>query len=889
MAKVKISFPVALFAVSFVMCLLIAFLFMDRGENDFHESTSLRGLGAEAYNSKPAVTASLSHESLDAPTTAPVVAPESTARRFTSLPATPVTALPDSRNSSSGGEADADPASRNDSLAPAPQQTGVAVAAASPVPDSDAVGKAMTIFESRTGTPSQPADLPVAGPESHSSSPAPPAPQSPSPPSNLVGNPSLASPVASAAPVLQAPIDALGAHLVAPVTPDTPKEVGKGMVIARDGINGQQPPAQLQPQTQGFQQSSAPPIAVPEGVHVPTSGQTPSVLRRMRNVPTNLIQTPYPNLIQGNPEPAPGGLADAAKLPTDSGDTPVEVSTFQGPKGRQMKQAGLTQPPMGTPVSAMSGNPTIPTPIAPQAPAPPALPAGSNIAAGNLASSSPPKPSGGVVTNAGAEPSPTPNFANGLPGPAGVKAGGKWNLPAAPTLPPKVISKDAGKKTDALPPPSDLPDSAIVKSPDTIPSEAEPAKPAAKSQLAAAIPTSLPPVPSTKDSPPDETAKSLAPDGESKLSAKLRDQPGNEISKRLSNFDAQQVASVGNKVLLGRDALRRADAIAAMRGAKPNEDDRRILARTLAEEWAEVTAIAGEASRQGLTVSDEEVRAYIEKQKQRTGRDLEGALAKAGFGNDEIMAQMHDPALCEKMIDTAYAKQFDEKKLKALYDANPEYFKPPRRIHVMEIFRTRPSDANEAQKVVKEMQILQGKAAKGDFAEIASQSSEGPTKSKGGDLGWLDDKSIITPETGEALARLTPGQVSGVIESADGYRILKLAEIKEPGPGFEAARDRVVKGARDYLRLGAYETARMHTTVKIGPRVLTSEMAGKMGAMGSRTMGSGSMSKPVEPLDNAAVSGAPISPGQFGGLASGDFGKPISGDVQRPIITPKAR
>ncbi|HSX30208.1 MAG TPA: peptidylprolyl isomerase [Candidatus Saccharimonadales bacterium] len=67
----------------------------------------------------------------------------------------------------------------------------------------------------------------------------------------------------------------------------------------------------------------------------------------------------------------------------------------------------------------------------------------------------------------------------------------------------------------------------------------------------------------------------------------------------------------------------------------------------------------------------------------------------------------------------------------------------------------------------------------GDFATLAKQNSDDPgTKSNGGDYGVAIDKTNrdLAPKAVDALLKLEPGQISGIVETPLGLEILKVRE-----------------------------------------------------------------------------------------------------------------
>ena len=309
-----------------------------------------------------------------------------------------------------------------------------------------------------------------------------------------------------------------------------------------------------------------------------------------------------------------------------------------------------------------------------------------------------------------------------------------------------------------------------------------------------------------------------------------------EVAKRISAnaalaaSAAQQSAQVDDRSLTAADIDKRVKAALMLRGRTDADEATRVeMAGFIKQDWAEKTAIAQEARRQGVTLSDAEMAAYRDKLKKRIGPNFEAPFQKAGMTEAEMVAEMSDSALAEKFVEIAYQKNFDEKKLREVYQANPDHFAASRRLHVQEIYK-----AGEAAK--EELSNVAKKATAGeDFSQLASQVSEAPSRERGGDIGWIDAHSPITSEMAEALVNMKPGMVSQPIKTAKGWRILKLVEVDEPPPGYEGARPNVEARVRQFLRKSAYDTAQLNGKVLIdGEQIKPGEDKSPAGGSGAR-------------------------------------------------------
>jgi len=148
-----------------------------------------------------------------------------------------------------------------------------------------------------------------------------------------------------------------------------------------------------------------------------------------------------------------------------------------------------------------------------------------------------------------------------------------------------------------------------------------------------------------------------------------------------------------------------------------------------------------------------------------------------------------DPKNFEKEVETT------EKEIESYYEYNADMYRHPKEVKARHIlFKVGPDDTEEVKAKIKSRaeKVLE-KARKGeDFAALAKKYSEGPSKSKGGDLGYFKAGEMEAPFE-EAAFALKKGEISGLVLTRFGYHIILVEDIKEAGiTPLEKVRDDIV-------------------------------------------------------------------------------------------------
>lgn len=144
----------------------------------------------------------------------------------------------------------------------------------------------------------------------------------------------------------------------------------------------------------------------------------------------------------------------------------------------------------------------------------------------------------------------------------------------------------------------------------------------------------------------------------------------------------------------------------------------------------------------------------------------------------------------------ARGQDVTEKDIEEFYATHAqEYFTQPERIKARHILikvdeNAPDTEVNRARDRIEKIydRILAGE----DFATVARQESEGPTSTKGGDLGWFTRGQMVQAFE-EAAFSLDPGEVSPPIRTIFGFHVIKVEDR-------EAARVKPREEVADEIR-----------------------------------------------------------------------------------------
>ncbi len=188
----------------------------------------------------------------------------------------------------------------------------------------------------------------------------------------------------------------------------------------------------------------------------------------------------------------------------------------------------------------------------------------------------------------------------------------------------------------------------------------------------------------------------------------------------------------------------------------------------------------------------------ILKQRFPSEAEFKKALEENDMTESKIRADIKRGMAIQQMLDKeVYQKvQITDEESKTFYDKNPQLFQQPERVKASHILIKVDEGAPEEKKAEarKKIKEIQQKVQNGeDFAALAKTYSEGPSGSKGGDLGSFGRGQMVKPFEDAAFS-LKPNETSDIVETRFGYHLIKVVE-KQPAKktAYADAKDRINK------------------------------------------------------------------------------------------------
>jgi peptidyl-prolyl cis-trans isomerase D len=198
-----------------------------------------------------------------------------------------------------------------------------------------------------------------------------------------------------------------------------------------------------------------------------------------------------------------------------------------------------------------------------------------------------------------------------------------------------------------------------------------------------------------------------------------------------------------------------------------------------------------ESFQKSITPDDKAVTEFFETHKENYRVPEKIRVAYLEFDPKEFLDEV-------EITDEEIASYYDE--IASYYEYHLDTYTEPKQVKARHIlFKLTPDAPEEEEETVKKRarEVLE-KARKGnDFAELAKEYSEGPTKDKGGDLGYFRAGQMVKPFE-EAAFAMKKGDIGDLVRTRFGYHIIKVEDVEEERTkSLDEVRDQIVQQITD--------------------------------------------------------------------------------------------
>jgi len=211
-----------------------------------------------------------------------------------------------------------------------------------------------------------------------------------------------------------------------------------------------------------------------------------------------------------------------------------------------------------------------------------------------------------------------------------------------------------------------------------------------------------------------------------------------------------------------------------------------------------------ESRKSGIRPDMDAVNKAIKALKQQFPSEAEykNELTKRHISEEILRTRMERNSSVQQYVDRHFAQKVTvtDSDMVTYYEGHLEAFKQPLQVCVSHIFvrvdlkaeTSRKEEARQkADRIISKLRTGQ------DFASLAKEYSDGPTRTNGGDLGCLRTGQL-DKQFESAVFDLKPGKTTDVIETDYGFHIFKATDKKpETILAYESVKDKIRQLLRD--------------------------------------------------------------------------------------------
>lgn len=247
-----------------------------------------------------------------------------------------------------------------------------------------------------------------------------------------------------------------------------------------------------------------------------------------------------------------------------------------------------------------------------------------------------------------------------------------------------------------------------------------------------------------------------------------------------------KVAEVNGQVIARDEFEREMGTVlrqVAQRGEKINPGQLKNIEKSILDNMISMELIYQDSLKNKFKVKESHVNNNMMRIRNRFGTEenFKKALKNMGATEQEFRARLKRSLAIQGYIsylfdDTAKVTQEDTKQI---YKKYPDRFIIPEMRNVRHILVSVKPNADKAakKKAYKKIKKIRQKLLDGaNFEKMAKDFSDGPSKNKGGDIGFIKPGMTVKPFE-ETAFKLKLGQLSEIVETRFGYHVIKITKV----------------------------------------------------------------------------------------------------------------
>jgi peptidyl-prolyl cis-trans isomerase SurA len=187
----------------------------------------------------------------------------------------------------------------------------------------------------------------------------------------------------------------------------------------------------------------------------------------------------------------------------------------------------------------------------------------------------------------------------------------------------------------------------------------------------------------------------------------------------------------------------------------------------------------------GIRIGDDTLRSYLDDVKRQNNfasdADFERALKTSlGIGLQAYQVRARQDIVKQEVLRREVFSKvaIEDQELRAYYDEHRSEFAQPSRFRMRELVLPKGATPEEQADTQEKLAKIQEELKKGTpFESLVQTYSTAPSRSTGGDLGWLG-KGVLRPDLEAAVLVLKPGQVSAPVQTDKDIYLVQLQEAE---------------------------------------------------------------------------------------------------------------